>query len=64
MGVVMCSRCDKFVDLDYNVDDMVVLANGIDFACRDCLDDSEVCAECGEPTWENCGCKPAEKEIT
>ena len=57
MSVVMCSRCDKTVDLDYNVDDMVVLADGINWACFDCLEEHEFCAECGEPTWENCGCK-------
>jgi len=57
MSVVMCSRCDKFVDLDSNVDDMVVLPDGVSWACFDCLREHELCAECYGPVWENCGCK-------
>lgn len=57
MSVVMCSRCDRWVDLDYDVESMVVLQDGVNYACRDCLDESERCAECGEPTWEKCDCK-------
>jgi hypothetical protein len=57
MSIVMCSRCDRTVDLDYDVESMVVLSDGINYACRDCLEENEVCAECGEPRWEKCGCK-------
>lgn len=39
MSVVMCSRCDKFVDLDVNVDDMVVLPDGMNYTCVDCLNE-------------------------
>lgn len=41
MSVVMCNRCGKFVDLDFNVEDVVVAQNGIDWLCLDCLTDDE-----------------------
>ncbi|MFH1742520.1 MAG: hypothetical protein ABIH23_26240 [bacterium] len=59
MGMVMCCRCDAFTDLDVAVDDAVVLRNGIDWACRDCLEDDEICEDCGEPVW-GCVCQKVE----
>lgn len=54
MGVVRCQRCGKFIDLDYNVEDGVVLPNGIDWSCFNCCEaNNEVCLECGEPKPED-----------
>ena len=54
MGCVMCSRCDKLIDLDFNVEDAFVLPNGIDWSCIECGEErSEVCGECGEPKPED-----------
>ena len=50
MAVVMCSRCDKVIDLDWNVEDGIVLKDGISWSCFDCcMNHNEVCPECGEP---------------
>ncbi len=56
MGVVMCSRCDKLTDLDWYVEAVVVLPDGMSYACVDCLEEDEFCPECDEPKWE-CVCK-------
>jgi hypothetical protein len=61
MAIVVCSRCDRWVDLDWCVESMVVLQNGRDWCCRDCLEDDEVCEECGEPMWD-CRCVAEIKE--
>ena len=41
MGVIMCCRCDKYVDLDWNVDDVVVMPDKVSCACFDCLTEPE-----------------------
>lgn len=40
MSVVMCPRCDKMVDLDFNVDDMGVINN--EHVCLDCMTEDEL----------------------
>lgn len=37
MGCVSCSRCGAITDLDYNVEDVVVMRNGMSHACYECL---------------------------
>ena len=46
MAVVMCNRCDKLIDLDWFVDevvtkDQVPSLDGTIFVCVDCLTDKE-----------------------
>ena len=41
MGCIMCQRCDKIVDLDFNVEDAIVLPGGMNYSCFDCLTDKE-----------------------
>ena len=48
MGVVRCDRCDRYIDLDYNVEvftkDQIPnlrVTNEWDWVCFDCLDDDE-----------------------
>lgn len=53
MGCVICSRCDKFIDLDYNVEGAVVLPDGINWSCIECCEErDEICPECGEPKFQ------------
>ena len=52
MGVVICDRCGKYIDLDYNVEDAVVLADGMSWACFDCLEEHEINEETGNPIWD------------
>jgi len=44
MGVVMCSRCDALIDLDYNVENIIY------------VNEKEVCINCASEeeidTWE------------
>lgn len=37
MSIVMCDRCDKYVDLDFHSDDMIVLPGSTEFICWTCL---------------------------
>lgn len=54
MGVVMCSRCDRLIDLDSNVEDAVVLPDGINWSCINCCEErGEICKETGDPIWES-----------
>ena len=52
MAVVICDRCGTYIDLDYDVEEAVVLADGISWACFGCLDDDEINEETGNPIWE------------
>jgi len=39
MGVIMCPRCDKMVDLDYNVEECIEV--GDEYICWTCATDEE-----------------------
>ncbi len=52
MGCVICERCNRLIDLDYNVADAVVLADGISWACWNCLEEDEIDEETNSPIWE------------
>ena len=50
MAVICCNRCDRYIDLDYNVDDVVWIDNRA--VCVDCLDDEEIDhVDNGEVEW-------------
>jgi hypothetical protein len=40
MAFVMCIRCDKFVDLDWNVEEIIYINNNP--VCLDCASEEEV----------------------
>ncbi len=44
MAIAMCDRCDKMVDLDWNVEDMIFI--GTKSICIDCATEEEL------DTWE------------
>ena len=60
MAIERCDRCDKYVDLDKNVDDIIYcdIKGGLFPICTDCLEqDNELCPDCGEYRPENeCNC--------
>ncbi len=60
MGVVMCQRCDKYIDLDYNVEDAIVLPDGMNYSCFDCLTEKEreYIEESGETELPTTECDP------
>ena len=39
MGVIMCPRCDKMIDLDYNVEEVITV--GDEEICWTCATDEE-----------------------
>ena len=41
MAIFMCSRCNKLIDLDWHVEDYVVLEDGLTEVCWDCATDQE-----------------------
>ena len=48
MAVVMCCRCDKVIDLDWN--NGIVLKDGRSWSCLECcVKYDEICPECQEP---------------
>lgn len=40
MGVVMCIRCDSFIDLDWHVEDVIYINN--ESVCINCATEEEV----------------------
>jgi len=67
MSVIYCHRCDSYTDLDFDVTP-VVLKGTTEFVCWDCVNEDEVCEECGlvfrdvlEDHDDVCECKPKEQ---
>jgi len=56
MGVVVCSRCCKYIDLDWHSDDVIYREKQNDFICFDCTEEHEICPECSEYRPNGCNC--------
>ncbi len=62
MATVKCVRCDNLTDMDYHVEDVVLIQDPLtlrrtDWCCYQCLTPAEICDGCDEYK-PNCECKP------
>ena len=42
MAIERCNRCERYVDLDWHVEDIVYLEPSLEAVCVDCLTDDEI----------------------